>query len=34
MQNTYCEGEGVEVQFVVRNHLQDNVMVVKIYCSF
>ena len=33
MQNTYCKGEGVAVGLIVRNHLQDNVMVVKIYCS-
>ena len=28
MQNTYCEGEGAAVGFIVRNHLQENVMVV------
>ena len=28
VQNTYCEGEGAAVGFIVRNHLQENVMVV------
>ena len=28
MQNTYCEGEGAAVGFIVRSHLQENVMVV------
>ena len=28
IQNTYCEGEGAAVGFIVGNHLQENVMVV------
>ena len=28
MLNTYCEGEGAAVGFIVCNHLQENVMVV------
>ena len=28
IQNAYCEGEGAAVRFIVRNHLQENVMVV------
>ena len=28
MQNTYCEGEGAAVGFIVCNHLQENVMVI------
>ena len=28
MQNTYCEGEGAAVGFIVRSYLQENVVVV------
>ena len=28
MQNTYCEGGGAAVGFIIRNYLQENVMVV------
>ena len=28
LQNTYCEGEGAAVGFIIRNHLGDNVIVV------
>ena len=28
LQNTYCEGEETAVEFIIRNHLGDNVIVV------
>ena len=28
LQNTFCEGEGAAVGFIIRNHLGDNVIVV------
>ena len=28
LRNTYCEGEGAAVGFIIRNHLEENVTVV------